>query len=64
MLMKRTNAGRIRPVRESGLLFLLVVLFLLALGRQELLGGAGLREGSGHELADVSSFGLDQLLCT
>lgn len=63
MLIKRTNAGRIRPVRESGLLFLFIVLFLLTLGRQELLSGAGLREGGGHELADVSSFCLDQLLC-
>lgn len=57
-----TNAGRIRPVLEGSLLFLLVILFLLALGRQKLLGGAGLREGGGHELTDVSSFCLDQLL--
>lgn len=58
-----TNAGRIRPVLEGSLLFLFVILFLLALSRQKLLSSAGLGEGGGHELTDVSSLCLDQLLC-
>lgn len=57
-----TNARRIRPVLEGSLLFLFIILFLLALSRQKLLSRAGLGEGGGHELTDVSSFCLDQLL--
>lgn len=57
-----TNAGRIRPVLESSLLFLLIILFLLTLCRQKLFSSAGLREGGGHEFTDVSPFCLYQLL--
>lgn len=57
-----TNAWRIRPVLEGFLLFLLIILLLLALGRNKLLGSSGLGEGGGHELADVASLCLHQLL--
>lgn len=59
-----TDMGWVGPVLEVSLLFLLIVLLFLALGRQELLGGARLGEGSGHQLADVTAFRLHQLLCT
>ena len=59
-----TYAWRIRPVLEGFLLFFLIILLLLALGRHKLLGSSGLGEGGGHELADVASLCLDQLLCT
>lgn len=58
-----TDAWRIRPVLENSLFFLLVILLLLTLSRQELLCSASLGEGGGHELTDVSSFRLHQLLC-
>lgn len=58
-----TNVGRVRPVLEGSLLFLFIILFLLTLCRQELLSSAGLGEGGGHELADVSPLCLDKLLC-
>lgn len=57
-----TNAWRIRPVLEGFLLFLLIILLLLALCRHKLLGSSGLGEGGGHELADVASLCLHQLL--
>lgn len=57
-----TNAWRIRPVLEGFRLFLLIILLLLALGRHKLLGSSGLGEGGGHELADVASLCLHQLL--
>lgn len=57
-----TNAWRVGPVLEGSLLLLLIVLLLLALSWQELLSGVRLGERGGHELADVSSFRLDQLL--
>lgn len=58
----RTDAGWVGPVLEGSLLLLLIILLLLTLGRKQLLGGACLREGSGHELTDVSSLRLHQLL--
>jgi len=57
-----TDAGRVGPVLEGLLLFLLVVLLLLALGGQKLLCGPRLREGGGHELTDVSALRPHQLL--